>query len=447
MALVGLLLLGHSDVASAAVGWKAGVARAKITPVEPIWMAGYGNRDRPSEGTEQDLWLKALALEDAAGRRLVVVTTDLLGLPRQLSGHVTSRLTRRLGLPRDAVMLTSSHTHCGPVLRDALYDIYPLDDTERGKIEAYSAWLEDQMVETVVEAFARLAPASVAAGQGEAGFAVNRRENPAAEVPERRRLGTLAGPVDHSVPVLQVVGPEGKLLAVVFGYACHNTTLDNYRWCGDYAGFAQEALETAHPGAAAMFFSGCGADANPLPRRTLALCQDYGRQLADAVEKVLAGSLQPLEPRVHTAFSLVDLSLDELPTRADLQAQADSGNGYARRWASRLLGTVDRGRSLPRSYPYPVQVWKLGGTLTWIALGGEVVVDYSLRLKSELGESIWVAAYANDVMAYVPSLRVLKEGGYEGASSMRVYGLPTTWAPEVEERVVAEVHRLARLVD
>ena len=447
LTLSAVFLLVFSQSAVAESGWKAGVARAKITPAEPMWMAGYGNRDRPSEATEQDLWLKALAMEDAVGRRLVLVTTDLLGLPRQLSNHVTRRLQGKLGLARDAIMLTSSHTHCGPVLHDALYDIYPLDDSERAKVEAYSRLLEDQMVETMAEAFENLAPASLWAGRGEAGFAVNRRENPASEVPERREQGTLVGPVDHSVPVLRVEGSNGKLLAVVFGYACHNTTLSYYKWCGDYAGFAQEALELSHPSATAMFYSGCGADANPLPRRSLELCKDYGNQLADAVEQVLGGSMQRVQPGARTAFSLVDLSLDRLPTRSELQQKADSGNVYVKRWATRLLGKLDRGEPLRQSYPYPIQVWKLGDGLTWIALGGEVVVDYSLRLKKELGDSIWVTAYANDVMAYIPSLRVLKEGGYEGESSMRVYGLPTTWAPDVEERVVAEVHRLVRLVD
>ncbi len=104
----------------------------------------------------------------------------------------------------------------------------------------------------------------------------------------------------------------------------------------------------------------------------------------------------------------------------------------------------DAGKPLAASYPYPIEVWKLGPDLSWVFLGGEVVVDYSLRLKQELGAGrTWLAGYSNDVMAYIPSRRVLGEGGYEGASSMIFYGLPTTWAPELEERIVKEVHRQA----
>ncbi len=74
-------------------------------------------------------------------------------------------------------------------------------------------------------------------------------------------------------------------------------------------------------------------------------------------------------------------------------------------------------------------------------LGGEVVVDYALRLKHELTGDVWVTGYANDVMSYIPSRRVLREGGYEGATSMVYYGLPTTWGPTIEEAIVREVHR------
>jgi len=68
-----------------------------------------------------------------------------------------------------------------------------------------------------------------------------------------------------------------------------------------------------------------------------------------------------------------------------------------------------------------------------------VVVDYALRLKKELG-AVWVAGYSNDVMAYIPSLKVLKEGGYEGGGAMVYYGLPAVWAPRVEEMIVDAVH-------
>jgi hypothetical protein len=442
-----LIAMTSVGVSPARGGWKAGVARGKITPVEPMWMAGYGGRDKPAQSTLQDLWVKALALEDAAGHRVVVVTTDLLGLPRSISRNVCGQLESTYGLKRDDVMLTSSHTHCGPVLRGALYDIYPLDDARRARVEAYSTTLERKMVETVRQALERLSPATVSAAQGTAGFAVNRRENrPEGDVPKLRKAGKLRGPTDHAVPVLRVLDPDGALRAVVIGYACHCTTLSFYQWCGDYAGYAQEYIEQRHEGMTALFYAGCGADQNPLPRRTVELAQDYGRQLADAVDAVLARPGETLEPVVRTAFTERELALGKLPDRAALEQKAEKGAAYEKRWAERMLGKLDRGEKRITAYPYPIQAWRLGERQLWIALGGEVVVDYALRLKKELGDAIWVTGYANDVMAYIPSLRVLEEGGYEGDSSMRVYGMPTIWAESVEERVVSGVHAMVAKV-
>src|SRR5262245_30369379 len=84
--------------AGAAPGWKAGVAVRAITPDGPMWLAGYGNRDRPSEGKLTELSVKALALEDPQGGRFVLLTADLVGVPRRLSEAVADDVRRRTGL-------------------------------------------------------------------------------------------------------------------------------------------------------------------------------------------------------------------------------------------------------------------------------------------------------------------------------------------------------------
>lgn len=440
-------MAADAGAANPSTTWKAGTAKAVITPQRMIWMAGYGSRDKPAEGTLHDLWIKALAIEDADGRRAVVLTADLVGIPQSVYEHVCAKLKEKLGLERSGIMLTSSHTHCGPVLSGALKDIYPVNDEQIEWINEYTVWLQDKMVEVLVEAVNKLAPATLARGDGIARFAVNRRENPEPEVPKLREEGNLKGPIDHSVPVLVVRDAKDELLAVLFGYACHNTTLSFFQFCGDYAGFAQIEIEKAHPGAQAMFFMGCGADQNPLPRRTVELCENYGKQLADAVEDVLRGGIQTLEPVLHTSLSMLELNLDSAPTREFLVERSTGKTDYAARWAKRLLHDLDNNQPFRRTYPYPVQVWLLGRTQWWVSLGGEVVVDYSLRLKKEIDPHAWVTGYANDVMAYIPSLRVLKEGGYEGQSSMIVYGMPAErWAPDVEDLIVATVRRLVSQV-
>lgn len=442
MATVLVALLPCRSPAADEPTWTAGIARAKITPEKLFWMAGYAARDRPAEGTLHDLWLKVLALQTPAGHRAVVVTSDLLGWPKGMYENVCAELKTRCGLDRSQIMLTASHTHSSPVLRGALYDIYPLDEEQRALIEQYSAALEKTAVATVAEALSQSTPATLWAGEGTTNFAVNRRNNPQAEVDELFARGqTLKGPVDHDVPVLAVRTSEGRLLAVVFGYACHNTTLSSYGWSGDYAGFAQIALQEGHPDTLAMFYSGCGGDQNPLPRREVGLCRRYGNMLAAAVEEVLRTPLRPITPRLQTAFEFVDLDYGEPLSEAKLQALAGN-TSYEGRWAGRLLEQFKQGKPLAKSYPYPVQVWKLGTEQLWISLGGEVVVDYPLRLKAQHGRQTWVTGYSNDVMAYIPSHRVWQEGGYE-AGAFSVYGLPTDrWAEEIEQRIIGCVDRL-----
>ena len=124
---------------------------------------------------------------------------------------------------------------------------------------------------------------------------------------------------------------------------------------------------------------------------------------------------------------------------------------YVRRHARLMLDTIERDGRLPAAQPDPIQVWALGQEygqgITLIALGGEVVVDYAIRLKQELSNSQpWIAGYSNDVFGYVPSQRVLKEGGYEGGGAMIYYGRPGAFTPEVEPLIVDTVHRLVQKV-
>jgi neutral ceramidase len=423
-------------------GYKAGVAKKDITPQEPMWMAGYGARNKPAEVAHHPLWIKALALEDPSGKKVLILTSDLVGIHRSMAEAVTREVAKQTGIPRDAILLTCSHTHCGPVTRDSLFDMYDMPPNEAAKIAPYTEKLRGWMVDVLVAAAKDLKPAKLSMAIGKAGFAVNRREVTPTGVANGRNPG---GPVDHDVPVLRVTDEKGGLRAVLFGYACHNTTMQFYEWCGDYAGFAQIELEKAHPEAVALYWIGCGADSNPLPRSKIELCQKYGKELADAVEDVMKKPMTPLTAKITTKYAEVDIPLAAIPEKAKWQADSLSKTGAVRRRAERMLKILDDGKKIPTSYPwYPVQVWRFGDQLTWVSLGGEVVVDYVHRLKKELKGPLWVTGYANDVMAYIPSKRVLEEGGYEADSSMIYYGMPTKWAPSIEEKIISKVRELVK---
>jgi len=439
-----VLWFTHSLVHGAEPSWRAGVARTIITPTTPMSMAGYASRNHPAEGKLTDIWAKAIALEDASGHRSVLITLDLIGIDRALSQSICDKISQRHQLQRQQIAIATSHTHTGPIVARNLRPMHYvlLDKTQRHLVDKYASFLEQRVTDVVAQAIAALAPAQIHSGSGTATFATNRRNNRETDVPKLREAGQLQGPTDHDVPVLTIREQNGKLTAVVFGYACHATTLSFYRWSGDYPGFAQIELERLNPGVIAMFWAGCGADQNPLPRRTVELAKQYGTRLAAAVQKVVGGDMETVSPRLTTQYDEVALPLATLPTREQIEQDTESRNVYTAARARMLLADIDAGGPLAATYPYPIATWKLGDSIVWIFLGGEVVVDYSLRLKAELnGKSTWVVGYANDVMAYIPSRRVLREGGYEGGGAMVYYGLPAHWNEQVERIIVDEVHR------
>jgi neutral ceramidase len=428
--------------------WRYGLAQAKITPEKLFWMGGFAARRHPAEGTLDDLFVKALALEAPDGGTCVLITADLVGIPKWLYDQLSGEIQRRHHLDRSRIRFASSHTHSGPVLTDALSDIYPLDDQQRQLIDEYSRWLEGAILDTVTKALATRSPATLWAGEGRATIAFNRRTNDEGKRAEMLSRGDAPkGPSDFAVPVLAVRSPHGQLRAVVFGYAAHTSALtDNYRWSADYAGVTRRTLEQKHPGMVALFFQGCGSDQSAVPRGTVERCQALGETLASSVETALAQPLRQLAPTFRAAFEFVSLDFATQPTRAELET-VGQGTDYRARWARRLSADLAAGKTFARGYPeYPVQVWWLGKDQLWIALGGEVCVDYALRFKREFGAGTWVNGYANDVMAYIPSRRLWEEGGYQ-AGAFEVYGLPATrWCPDIEDRIAGTVGRLVKQV-
>jgi neutral ceramidase len=427
--------------------WKAGIARTIITPEKAVWLAGYGSKRVPT-GKIHDLWMKALALEDAAGKRVVLITSDFQGVPKGMSDRAFEQMKKELGLERQQVMFTFSHNHCGPRLGDDLVDYYPIEAEQVELVEEYTSLMVTKVVALVGEALKDLQPAKLQMGEGKATFAVNRRNNPEAEVPAMIAKGTpLKGPVDHAVPVLTVTRPGGDLAAILFGYACHPTTLSFMQWCGDYPGFAQIELEKNHPGATAMFVNTCGGDQNPLPRRSVELCEKYGHQLAVGVEEALKQPLKSVSNGIRTAFELIDLPYLKTVTREDLHPLLQDSNAIRARWAARMLQKLDAGEKFGESYPYPVHAWQLGKEMLVIGQGAETVVDYALRFKKEFGPGTWVCGYADDMIAYIPSRRVWEEGGYEGGTFLYEYGRPAfRWAGDVEDRIAASVQKLVKQV-
>ncbi|HXG10083.1 MAG TPA: neutral/alkaline non-lysosomal ceramidase N-terminal domain-containing protein [Gemmataceae bacterium] len=435
-------LVVASALGAAELEWKIGLARVKITPERPIFLAGYAARNKPFEKVESDLYVKALALEDRAGQRGVIVTSDLIGFSAAVAEPICERLREKAGLKREQILLNSSHTHTGPALslNPSARDSMSAGDAQR-TVE-YTRQLQDKVVEVVLRALEKMEPARLSRGSGVVHFVMNRREF----TPGGVILGNNPrGLADRSVPVLRGDTPEGKPLVVLFGAAAHNTTLtpQHYIICGDYAGFAQSHIEERYPGMQAMFLLGCAGDANPYPRGTLELSREHGASLGKEVCRVLEGKLEPVRGPLRIAFDRVELPLQPPPPREQLERWAKQGPSYRQPLARQMLAALDKGQKLPDRYTCPVTVWQFGPDLTLVGLPGEVVVDYVILLEKALGPNrLWVAGYCNDVFGYLPSARVLAEGGYEtrGLTS----GGTGLFAPNAQDVLVEKVRELAQ---
>lgn len=409
-----------------------GAASVDITPDYPVRLSGYGSRRKESDGVAQHLFAKALAIGSDAESPAVLVTVDNCAVPAAIRDEVLRRLGTKTKVRSERFAIAFSHTHCAPMLSGVLPNIFSMDIPAEHlpAIERYTREFTDKLEQVALAALADRKPAHLAWGIGSVGFAANRRTFP-------------TKPIDHDLPVLRVTGLDGKVRAIFTSYACHCTTIAIESIHGDWAGCAQEALQREFPGAIALTALGCGADQNPDPRRTMELVVQYGEALAAEAKRLVNEKLKPIGGALDCRTRQIELAYDTLPTREQWDAQAQSTTPSIAYHARKNLARLARGETLPTHLPYLVQTWSFGTDLAMVFLPGEVVVDYGLRLKRELDRTrLWVNAYSNDAPCYIPSRRVLEEGGYEGAGAMVYYDRPTQFAPDVEERIICAVREL-----
>ncbi|MGC1273709.1 MAG: neutral/alkaline non-lysosomal ceramidase N-terminal domain-containing protein [Planctomycetaceae bacterium] len=432
-------------VANEDVTFQAGFARVDATPSDPVRLSGYGNRDKPSEGVDTPLHIRAVALRPTDGETFVLVSFDTIGTAASFTDDVAARLKDKYGIDRERFVLCCTHSHTAPHLSDGLTNLFavPLSETEQKAARTYTEGAKDAMVEAVGKAIDDLKPAQLSIGSGKAGFAINRRS---VKDGVYQGFGIVpGGAVDHHVGVLKIAAPDGTLRGVVFNYACHATTLEGnyYNVNGDWPAYAASDLEETHPGVVALCSIGCGADANPEPRggpMARAHAEAHGRALALEVDRVLKGDTAAVTAKPIASFGFAGLPFDRW-TIEEMQERTKSTTPQVARHAQNMLAINERMGRLPETYPMPVQAWRFGDELTMVFLGGEVVVDYLHRLRKEVdSKSLWVTAYANDVFAYVASDRVLKEGGYEAEFSMVYYNQPGPWKPGTEEILIGRIH-------
>jgi hypothetical protein len=358
----------------------------------------------------------------------------------------------RTGLPRECFLFNASHTHTGPVVsldpqRAINVGHAAMSEVDAQQTVAYTRSLQDKLTGVAIEAMAKLKPATLSWGNGEVRFPVSRRmPTPTGVVMAPNKDGV----VDRRVPVLRVADADGKLVAVLFGASCHNVAAGGQNVIhGDFAGVAQAALEEKHPGAVALFMQGCGADANPQPMGSIAIAETHGKTLADEVERVLAGKLNGVSGTLSTKLAMAKLPLEPI-NQETVKRYLPLPNFQARQ-AAHMQDLLKAGQALLTSYDAPVAAWQIGDDLTLVALPGEPVAEYVELLRDSIGaKNLWVAGYNNDCFGYLPTAKVVKEGGHEaigitlwawGKDIDRQVGFFT---PDVQDVVVKTAPDLAR---
>ena len=445
LSLLSFLLSFDQSVAKASGPIEIGVSRIDITPDHPVRLTGYGNRTSVFDSVEQKLWAKTLVLAQKGKPTMVWITLDLIGFPGFFADALYARLVQKIGLKdRAQLVVSATHTHNGPetgVLVNIFGKTLPPD--QLADVKQYRDNLLDKLEKLVVDAYSSRAGGKLGWAVDQVTFAMNRR---VLEGGKWKDFGeTPNGPVDHDLPVLRATDLEGKLVALLINYACHGTTLvpEHNFVHGDWMGATQDMIEKKYPGATAMVAIGCAGDANPSPRGEFVHVKQHATMITDKIDKLLqTEKFTELKNIPVGKMKMVELTFAHVPNAKELveQSRLEAADGL---YARNSLSMLAEGGSIPSTMPYPVQVWSFGNQLAIVFLGGEVVVDYSLRIKREfIKEKIWVNAYSNDISTYIASRRLFTEGGYEVDGSMPYYSHPSRLTEDTEEKIMNVIHEL-----
>ena len=411
--------------------YQVGVAKTDITPDYPIRLSGYGSRREETSEIAQRIYAKSLAISHQDDDPFVMILVENVGIPDHLTKEVANRLSKVARVSRERFVICSTHTHSAPCLSGMLATLFgqPIPSDHQQRIDQYTVELVNQLERVAISAIDCRIPARLAWTIGNVAFGKNRR--------------TEGGPVDHSLPVLFALNKNGNPIAIWASYACHTTTLGLNCINGDWAGYAMEKIEADYPNVMALISLGCAADINPHPRGEFEHARQHGHTLADEINRSVESGMEPITGKLSGATKRVPLPFDTIPSRGEWEKRAEQ-NGAFGYHAKVQLEKMDGGKKLQTKISYPIQTWAFSDKLLIVFLAGEVVVDFSHRLKDELDHNrLWINAYSNDLPCYIPSVRILNEGGYEGKDAMIYFDRPTHFRPEVEELIISQVHELA----
>jgi neutral ceramidase len=418
-----------------------GVAKVDVTPTSPVVLAGYGGRTTEYDGIDTKLWARAMVIGDA--HLVAIVVLDNCGIPAKVKSQLAKRLSGR-GISPDRIIVAATHTHNAPTLVGYANVVWAGRTTpaQEQRVAEYTLLAIAKMEQAVVTAIGNREPMQLEWAQGRVNFGGNRRVLTAAG--QWSGFGFQRnGPVDHSLPILAARDAKGRVRAVWANYACHCTTTGSAnRIGGDWAGFANTFMEADFPNAVSLMTIGCGADIGPQPSGSIQLAAEHGRSVAQETKRLLSGQMKRIHEGPKVISRRIKLPLDDPPPRTYWDEQLRN-KGFHHQLAKTMVSRLENDGKISSEVDYPISVWSFGDRLAMVFLAGEVVVDYSVRLNRELDwTKLWITAWSNDMPGYIPSNRVLAEGGYEADFSQVYYEQPARYSPEVEDVLVLAVKEM-----
>ncbi|MGO4544162.1 neutral/alkaline non-lysosomal ceramidase N-terminal domain-containing protein [Paenibacillus sp. 2TAB23] len=410
-----------------------GTAKVDITPPFALPLAGFASRsNRNFETIDSRLYLRTFYFQqhstDGSMMQSLLLSTDILFWSEELADQLRMRIERQWGIAVDAIILHATHTHSGPAVSMRTIGLGVPDPN-------YLAFLEQAVMQGVEEAVADAEPVRIQMGKGTSRIGVNRRKKEGDQIvlspnPE--------GLTDPELRVYVFTTFAGKKKGVLTHYACHPTLTDRNSVSSEFCGYAMERLEQRNGSlTVCAYLQGCSGDINPVMPKVSESNQDVisivGQRLVDDVDAILAGELKGLEPSVLTSRrSITVLPYAEIPSKEKLQRVVDeSTSADVRNWAQSFLEQPDKLRKQAR---FEITKLTIAEGLTFIAMNGEMVVEYGLFMKS-FSPGLVPLAYSNGMIGYITTANQLQEGGYEPIESVTYFGLPCPFDQAVEAEV------------
>lgn len=416
---------------------KIGVAKRCTNTTLPVRLAGFGNPKRTFLGIHDDIWVRAMVIEQD-GRRLAIVTGDALGFEHDRIASIAPVVYEKTGIPVGNILFNASHTHSAPQVQTTA------TPTIGAYLPEYADWWYEQVVQVIVEANDDLEEGTLSYGFTDCcGIGVNRRRMSKGYY----EFAPYEEGLRNDETLIMKAECGGKLKAVVMKYSCHPTTVGTDYASGDYPGAARALVEARNPGTMAFFLQGCCGNIrvrtvkdNEFSGGDFTDVERFGTLLADAAAKVLAGPMTEVRGDISARKIYFELPIQPKKDKAFYEEGAGSANALDA-WIAKWY--VDNYDTMPDAKPYSMQRLDIGDALSIIGMEGEVCVEYEYHMaKLFEGRKVVTTGYSNGNPGYICTAAMYPEGGYEPEGSCVCYYNREGFEPKNEELILAQAEKL-----